>query len=335
MKKIPCYHPIQAFKSSSVNPETGKNLIYFPKVKLSEKEFESHPDHVYIPCGNCIGCRLEYSRQWAIRCILEAKSWNDNYFLTLTYAVPPVREHVKVDENGEVLSRDYVSSLLPDDLTLFMKRLRSYYKDHYDHDNIRFFACGEYGDQYGRPHYHLILFNCPIYDLKVLDRKSSSNMVQYTSQTIEKIWKNGLISIGDVTFESSAYVARYIMKKHKGRDSCFYDENGLVPEFTRCSRRPGIGRSYFEVNCKKIYYYDSLTLVSKDGCPLVLKPPKYYDRIFEEFHPDDFKSVKEKRVLLSENSENNRSHYIGGSRETYLHKLEDIQISKSVSLKRS
>jgi len=137
-----CYHPIQAWRSKKVNKETGKRSIVFQR----SEAFVDMP--VVVPCGQCIGCRLEKSRQWAIRCVHESKCHDDNIFVTLTY-------------NNENLPKD--GSLCLADLQKFMKRLRKKYGA-----GIRYFACGEYGEKLKRPHYHVCIFglNFPMRDKK-------------------------------------------------------------------------------------------------------------------------------------------------------------------------
>ena len=112
---------------------------------------------VEVPCGKCLECRIQYARAWADRCVLEAKQYKYNYFVTLTY-------------DDEFLPNR--NSLEPKDLQLFIKRLRKHYAKKYPDLKIRFLASGEYGDKSWRPHYHIILFNCPIDDLTyVFERK--------------------------------------------------------------------------------------------------------------------------------------------------------------------
>ena len=148
-----CYHPLHAFQIG-INDDTGK-----PKYQIeSSKVLRIHPrigrkqiidkwinDYLEIPCGNCLGCRLEYSRQWATRCMFEAKQFEHNQFITLTYDDEHVTWTPGVNRSsGEI---QLVTTLMPDDLVKFMKDLRRYYKYHYNHEGIRFYACGEYGDR--------------------------------------------------------------------------------------------------------------------------------------------------------------------------------------------
>ena len=293
---MPCYHPLKAIRTNTVL-ESGKNKIVFWHDGMSDEQVVATGGEVIqLPCGQCIGCRLEYSRQWAVRCALESKKWEHNYFVTLTYddANVPLRDHFKVDKDtGEVIDVKTVMTLLPDDLKAFLKRLRTNAKRQYGNDNIRFFACGEYGPLNMRPHYHLILFNCPLPDL-VLE-KYANGYAYYRSAFLEKTWKKWFILVTDFSFETAAYVARYMLKKHKGLDSNYYSENGIEPEFTRCSRRPGIARKYLDVNKDFIYNYDQVIVTNGKGTPIRCKPPKYFDRIFDINNGEMLRDIKGKR----------------------------------------
>ena len=140
---MPCYHPLQAeFRLLA----SGKKELHFRSytAERAQKAFELGVPHDYsnivkLPCGRCMGCRLERARQWAMRCVHESFLYEKNCFLTLTYA----DDHLPSD--GSVNRRV---------LQLFLKRLRRAYPDAV----IRYFGCGEYGEELGRPHYHLCIF---------------------------------------------------------------------------------------------------------------------------------------------------------------------------------
>lgn len=283
-----CYHPIRRWEFDG-------------KVRFSpsdRKDYYGHSADKYsmlIPCGQCIGCRLDYSRQWANRIMLEAKQWPDNWFVTLTYDPEHLPTHVKLEPyTGELLE---VGTLVPKDLQDFLKRLRRYYEYHYDHKPIRFFACGEYGDDRGRPHYHPIIFNLPLYDLVQVDVTDNGDVL-YESAALTNLWGKGLVRIGAVTWQSAAYVARYVTKKIKGKQAAeYYDANGIVPEFVRMSTRPGIGKAYFDANSERIYANDEIILPTSKGAQAV-KPPTYYDRLLHRIDPDKLEQVKARRVDL-------------------------------------
>ena len=131
---MPCYSPLIAWRAKHINP-SGKTSLVF-----NQRDAAQPDDPVQLPCGQCIGCRLEKSRQWAMRIAHESSLYDQNCFLTLTFS----DEHLP--QNLSVSKRD---------LQLFMKRLRK----HFAPRKIRFFQCGEYGELNMRPHYHSILFN--------------------------------------------------------------------------------------------------------------------------------------------------------------------------------
>lgn len=267
-----CYHPIDAWKVPDPSSKTGYRMEF------------GHPEGppargsipVSVPCGRCIGCRLARSRQWAVRCVHEASCHEFNSFVTLTYAP----EFLPVD-----------GSLHLDHLQKFMKRLRKYL-DSVHHCKVRFFACGEYGEEYLRPHYHLLLFGFDFHDDRILLRNTPYGPL-FISPALSRLWPYGFSSIGAVTFHSAAYVARYVTKKRLGPDAdAWYSSRGLTPEFLVMSRRPGIAHEWIQKYFGDVYSYDKIVL--PDG--MITRPPKYYDSYFELTNPELFAIIKEKRV---------------------------------------
>lgn len=251
---------------------------------------------IKIPCGQCIDCRLAKSREWANRCILEMKDHEHNYFVTVTYAPEylPTKDGVNL-ETGELIK---VGTLNTDDHEKFMKDLRRYWEYHYNHQNIRMFMCGEYGELRERPHMHYILFNLPIFDLE-FSHKSKKGIPIYTSAIIEKIWGKGRVAIQEVNWEACAYTARYVLKKQTGKGAeDYYNQIGREPEFTRCSRKPGIGWNYFNQNKKLIYQTDEIFIPTKKGIQH-LKPAKYYDKLFDIEEPIQMAKIKRARKEAS------------------------------------
>lgn len=240
------------------------------------------PDsEVKLPCGRCIGCRLERSRQWAIRCVHEASLYERNCFITLTFAP----EHLP--KSGSLDKRDF---------QLFMKRLRKRFGS-----GVRYFHCGEYGEKMGRPHYHACLFNFDFADRELWSVRDGVRL--FTSEILSSLWPFGFSTIGDVTFESAAYVARYVTKKITGpvaEDHYWrYDQKtgecyDLQPEYITMSRRPGIGRPWIEKYQSDVYPHDRVVLRGRE-----LRPPKFYDSIFELASPEEMEQVKFSRECKS------------------------------------
>lgn len=259
---VPCYHPQAAFRT----PSTG-SVVFVGPGQIS---------NLTLPCGQCLGCRLERSRQWAVRCMHEAKMHPYSSFVTLTYS----------EEN-----LPFRSSLSLRDHQLFMKRLR---KSH----NVRFYSCGEYGPENGRPHFHLCIFGYHFPDRVPFGRGF------YRSAELEGLWTLGNSSVSDLTFERAAYAARYVCDKINGDKAKPHYERvdqetgeiySLRPEFNLMSRRPGIGSSFYDKFHSEMYPSDTVIVNGRTA-----KPPRYYDKKFEKYDPESFDLVKIQRELDAE-----------------------------------
>jgi len=292
---VPCYSPLEAWRGKV--QVSGKRSIVF---KRAQAEL---PTPQPLPCGQCIGCRLERSRQWAIRCVHESKMHDNNCFITLTYddqSLPP---------NGTLVKKHFQD---------FMKRLRFRYGK-----GIRFYACGEYGDRFGRPHYHSAIFGFDFPDKKPLSTSEGKKL--WTSQSLSELWPYGYSSIGVLNFESAAYIARYITKKLTGNKKIIYDIDMRMPEFSLMSRRPGIGLTFFEKYKDDIYPNDFLINAGKK-----MKPPRFYDCAYEVTHLDEMSKLKALRT------EKAKSKYNGLTNQAIwenFKKSARVQLSK-MSLKR-
>lgn len=283
---MPCHKPLVGYRSKFKNATGKRSIVFNTNDGYTDQE-------VIIPCGRCDGCRLEYSRQWAVRCVHEASEHPANSFITLTY-------------NEENLPEDL--SIHKEHLQKFFKRLRRHLERKAEREGtpvtrFKYYACGEYGDRNNRPHYHAILFGIDFYEDRELHSVKRGNYL-YRSPTLEKLWPFGFSLIGEMSFESAAYVARYVRKKRKG-DPDTVDKNGktnrqyyeridpdtgeihqVEPEFCLPSRgsgkaddptiwRKGIGASWYEKykgDTKKDYIH---VRGHKQ------KLPKYYDAMTE------------------------------------------------------
>lgn len=258
---MPCYAPLTAWHTKEFLPSGKRGITFQQRNAL----FIDRP--LKLPCGQCIGCRLEKSRQWAMRCLHEKQLHQESAFLTLTYD----NEHMPPD-----------GTLVKKHLSAFCKRLHNRLLRRRG-IGIRFYACGEYGETTRRPHYHAIIFGYGFPDKKFYKNAKRGERL-YTSDEVAELWPFGFNVIGDVTFDSAAYVARYVMKKVTGeRAEQFYqwiDADGVVhevlPEFTNMSRRPGIGAKWFEKYGEHSYVWDSIIMNGK-----AVRPPRYYDTKYE------------------------------------------------------
>jgi len=270
---MPCYHPIKGFRPLS-NLDGGR-LVFNSAKALNPN------NPVSIPCGNCIGCRVDRSREWAVRCQHEASMHEANCFITLTYA----DEHLPEDYSVHVRT-----------FQLFMKKLRNNVPD----TKIRFFACGEYGDLNLRPHYHALLFNHDWSD-KILFQKTQSDSLLYTSELLSSLWPHGFATSGDVTYQSAAYVARYVMKKINGERAADHYQRihpitgklvKVEPEFCVQSRRPGIGAAWFDKYKGDAFPSDFIIVDGKQH-PV----PKFYAKKLAEEELTTVKRTRKKNAL--------------------------------------
>lgn len=233
-----------------------------------------------VACNRCLECRLDRARSWSIRCVHEAQMCGASSFITLTY------DDSNVPPGGNLLFRDY---------QLFQKRVCKRFGSN------RFFACGEYGEQLGRPHYHACLFGISFED-RVPWKKSESGEQVYRSAVLERLWSLGHSSVGDVTMRSAGYVARYVLKKDLGpsvRRTFFDPVTGMtserVHEFQAQSLRPGIGRSWLECYWRDVYPHGFVVV---DG--VKMKPPRYYDEWFRVRDPVAHAAMLERRAEMVE-----------------------------------
>lgn len=243
-----------------------------------------HPKHgqpITVNCGQCIGCRLERSRQWAARIMHESKSHEDCCFITLTYSDKYLPE-------GQTLVKK--------DVQLFIKRLRKSLKG----KKISYFHCGEYGGITQRPHYHLILFGYQFPDIQ-LYRVTETGDRLFVSPKLESLWGKGFCPIGSVTFESAAYVARYCVDKLTGdAGKKAYEQTGRIPPYITMSTRPAIGLNHVKTYLSDIYPHDE---VISRGVPT--KPPRFYDKYLEKSNPEMYQALKRARKERADNNPDN------------------------------
>lgn len=278
-----CYSPLTAYMSLSRKTESGANVVSFkPDLGPCEK--------VFLPCGQCTGCRIDKSREWAVRCVHEASMHEQNCFITLTFD----EEHA--NEKGTLDKTDFQK---------FVKRLRKRIQPH----RVRYFHCGEYGENGARPHHHACLFG---YDFP--DRKQwtiRDNVPLYRSDLLERLWPNGYSTVGDVTWESAAYCARYVVKKVNGEKAREHyrrvdPDTGecwdVQPEYCTSSTRPGIGKTWFDrYGQTDLYCKDYVTVDGKK-----YDVPGYYDRLLGRRDPGKLALIKAARkIRAAQHADNN------------------------------
>lgn len=292
---------------------------------FSDWNYEVVTENVLVPCGQCLGCRLNYSREWANRMLMELPYHDSAYFLTLTYDNQHVPYSYYYDSYSDLVSP--VLTLKPRDLELFWKRLRKARPN----ANIRYFACGEYGTETWRPHYHAIVFSLELNDL--VSQTVVRGNTYYTSDFLASIWQNGHVLIGDVTWQSCAYVARYVVKKAKGYNADLYRAFGLEPEFVRMSRKPGLGRWFYDDH-PDLYDTLSITISTPDGGKK-FRPPRYFDKLLEADDPTRYENIKAVRREVADSVMNMILSKTDLDLRDYLQVQEELADNKIKKLLRS
>lgn len=223
-----------------------------------------------------------------MRCMHESQLWDKKCFITLTYD----DEHLP---EGNTLVKSHFQN--------FIKRLR---KKH--GGNLKYFHCGEYGTTTGRPHYHALLYGVDFPDRKQHSKNDSGDTL-WTSETLSQLWGKGHCLIGNLTYKTAAYTARYILKKVTGEDAAkhytYTDINTgqihrRLPEYITSSNRPGIGSTWFKKYHKDAFPSDYLILEGKKH-PV----PKYYTRLLERRSPDLHAKIKLQRIRLGKKLRSN------------------------------
>lgn len=280
--KISCYSP--AFCRYYLDNDTGElKAQYIGSIKAKEflaKAYDGQEHQnifldghyldsfVQIPCGKCIGCRIDYSRSWADRMTYHSIGKEENsYFITLTYD----DEHIQKLDFSPIYD---LYSIDMQDISDFIKALRNKFRD----NEIQFYASSEYGDSNFRPHFHLIVYNLDIPDLEFWKLDNEKQPI-FTSEIIHSLWKKGICSISKFAWLNAAYTASYVEKKRDGRLSCEYSAVGLSPETCRMSRKPGIAYKFYKQNSIDIWNNNGLDVdrtVNKTGH---LGIPRYFHKL--------------------------------------------------------
>lgn len=266
---MPCYKPLLGLRNGTTEKGKPKYLI----CSMEDEALDNFPpqDVIQIPCGKCLGCRLQYSQDWCNRLLMEQKSNDSSYFFTVTYD-DENSPKVIYDEDG-----DYVclESLRKKDAQKFIKDLRRSFPQ----DHLRYYICGEYGSTTKRPHIHGIIFGLHLDDVEETRFKSVNNDVVLYSAKFEKIWGKGFAELGTVTPASCSYVSRYVMKKAFSDTNMDCDKYGIEREFNLMSRKPGIGRKFYDEHPDM---FDNISYaMSTEKGSVNIYPSRYFKKLIE------------------------------------------------------
>lgn len=357
---MPCFHPLPAWLGDV--GESGKRRLVF-------KAGESAPGLSVLeqkcPCGQCIGCRLDYALDWAVRCQCEVQMHKQSCFVTLTYEVLP--------PDGSLQLVHWQN---------FMKRLRELYGP------VRHFHAGEYGEvcekcslseiycrcgvfnsTVGRPHDHSLLFGLDFPDRKYLFTTKAGSKI-YSSDVLTGLWKKatsglgGFCSIGDANFKSAGYLARYLIGRPTLTRAVRDDNDSVIgrvwsdkalakygekvdpltgevsllrrPEYLTMSRRPGIGRTWFEKFGVPDVYPRDYVLVNNT---MKMPPPRYFDTLYGDKNSVDMKRIKIDRISRCDKKEEvwnkclEKLQWLDVSRDDRLKVMEEVKLAQVSFLK--
>lgn len=320
---MPCYEP------RSIHYHPTEKTVNGGKLLVWNARDADALIPINIACGQCVGCRLERSRQWAVRCMHEAQLYDENCFVTLTYDDDHLPEAGLEHEHWQKFFKRLRQKIRRETLNECKVHgfTRSQTRQALKHASPRFYMCGEYGEQFGRPHFHACIFNYDFPDKKLF-KKNRGHPI-FTSKILESLWPYGYSSVAGLSFQSAAYVARYIMKKQTGDAAADHyeilNEYGeyvpIRPEYNKMSLKPGIGADWLKKFSSDVYPHDFVVVNEKKS-----RPPKYYDKLFEVSYPSDLEDVKFRRLQAAKKyQDNNTPERLGARLKVQLAKLAHLK----------
>lgn len=303
---MPCYKPLAAFW------KRGGGVTF--------SHGQSNGSELKLPCGQCIGCRIDRKREWALRLLHESRMHSESCFITLTY-------------NPESLPRG--GTLVKRHGQLFVKRLRDYLRYHLGPDRkIRYFLIGEYGDVGKRPHYHVIIFGWRPKDGKL--RSERNGYRTYTSDALAALWPDGLHDFGEADPGSCLYVAGYAVKKITGKDMAREHYTRItadgemievIPEFACMSTRPGIGAGFYDKFESDFRNHDFAILQGRKQ-----RVPRYYDKLYERKEKHRLETVKDlRRINARKHRANNTPERLAERERVHQAKIKFTSERKALS----
>ncbi|AZL82897.1 replication initiator protein [Apis mellifera associated microvirus 21] len=307
----------------------GKTICWSQK-KIS-KEFATFQ----LPCGKCLECRLEYARQWAVRCVHEAQMHDENCFITLTYDEQNLKSDKLVYTDFQTFAKnlrtnlfqELLDSIFPNQPQKLQRKLWNEFskerKDElYNPKKISIFVTGEYGDKKKRPHWHALIFNWRPNDCEYKYSNDRGDKC-FSSQTLNDLWPHGVAELGSITFESAGYCARYAAKKlHHGRDG----EHPFEP-ISKKSGKNAIGKSFIAEHWQSIFTHGNIQLPDGKNCSI----PRYYEKWLQKHQPEAFKRyVTQKKQQIIEEASARENKIIAEEKEINMKRTfeEGPQISR-------
>lgn len=313
-----CEKPLRAWKYGFT--KNGKQRLVFKRPENSHKvEMQE------VPCGKCDSCKIDYSRMWATRITHELQVTGIGAFVTLTI------------DDDHLITRPFTAagqqlpgrSVYKRTLQLWLKRLRQRINMPLPngtpiYQQFKYFACGEYGDKYGRPHYHVILMGYDFPD-KIRAGTTESGEDLYESRILNQTWPFGQARTADANWQSAAYTARYALKKQVNKKLYEYVDRAtgevtpVAPEFVMMSK--GIGKEWWQKFASDTD--KDFLVVDRDKTVSI---PRYYDKLRERKDPESLAKIKKEREIqakkISEQLDNNERRQRGEVKAAQIKKLK-------------
>jgi len=245
----------------------------------------------HVPCGDCDPCRIARRYERATRIMLEAECYPTNVFITLTYDDEHVGYNDLADNHFKQFQKDFrrvygEAQYCPLNRKNWKKNYRSY-----THKQFKFIQTGEYGDRYGRKHYHAIIFNHSFTDMVFTGFYSDKGNPIYTSAQLRSLWKNGNVQCEQITFNLALYVGKYITDGWDD-DELFHPETGLIRKKPYSSSSHGIGLTWLKKHWRDLLKVGKVMLRDRDT-PI----PRYFKKKMATLYPIDFARYRRKKFL--------------------------------------
>lgn len=267
----------------------GKTLCW------SQNDYSKEYSTFQLPCGKCLHCRLERARETATRCYHESQMYQNNSFVTLTYSDEKTngRLNYKDFQDFQKRLRNFIfkqtlDKMFPDLSEKTQKKLwsetpKQRRDEIYGNIKIPILVTGEYGDKTKRPHWHALIFNWRPNDL-VYKYTTNRGDTAYSSKILDELWSNGITEIGEITFESAGYCARYAAKKLVHG---FDGEHDFEP-ISRRSSKNAIGKKWIEKHWLQTFQNGYVNIKKGDGSVIQSPIPRYYEKWFKQKHPLEY-----------------------------------------------
>lgn len=277
----------------------------FAGPRKQEKEFrERYLDQnelptIDVPCGKCELCRIEQRYSKAVRIMLESESWPQaSHFITLTYSPENLGSTDLVHDDWVQFMKNFRRefcearhSLYPQKLRKGKVRTRSV-----TFKKIKQVMCGEYGDTFGRKHFHAIIFNHNFLDIEFTGHYSKKGNPIHTSKSLQAIWKKGIVQVEPVNFDLALYVGSYVTDYMDEKDE---NDGHQKKQYGRFGK--GIGETWIRKYWKEVLAVGSIKTHSGD-----YRIPRYFINKIKDWYPEKYAawSQQKRLTMLKTRAEN-------------------------------